>query len=437
MYETMGNYKNEDGLSLIEVCIALLIIGIISVPIMLTYQIEAIREMHGDTLGHINTTEAALLNFHSSGNEYYPCPASLIAQHGDADFGAAATACSNDFDISDIERCDDPDWLNFGICKTHDAPANAVIYGGVPFSALKMTMGQELDAWGNKLIYGVGFNQTQPTTFENGNNIMPLSGDNPNDASADGIPDQVTSAAGTAMMYQYVIFSTGENARGGFTKNGTRISLCDNAANELSDLENCDLDATVLLREDPNFSGTSVVSASGLIYDDYTAGADKPFSSIWGDSRNNADTAYTMATRVGIGTQDPQQSFHVYDDIVANANLRIEGTYNSSGDLVGGKLKTNNVCAEGSSSTECFNPVIIAGSVPEMQCDNSYRAVNELSNSRVRCITTQDANGNDIDGNALSVGSTYSGACSETVSGGGTIPRPATGFDTSGAMRCN
>lgn len=422
---------------MLELSLALVIIGIITVPFVALYKAEHARERSQEALWRTVHVVDSVGAFFSSGNEFYPCPASLTAALGDADFGIQAPLCN----LSDIDDCDGVSWMNNqGVCKTSDDPATAVLIGGVPFTALKMAQGEELDVWGNKLIYAVGFNQTTSATFSNGRAIIPFSGDQITSNTADGIPDQVTDQFGNAVRYEYIVLSTGDNGVGGFTKDGTRISDCDNGGNILSELENCDFDETFLLREDPNLTNTGVASLSNLYYDDYTSGLASITEMLWYENSNEEDVAMTLSTRVGIGTQEPQDALHVSSRNQAEANILIQSFVNEEGTREGGQLQTDEICTEvpddnGSTVNTCFNPRLIAGDVDEMDCD-SNRAVTELSNSRVTCTTTEDAQGNEINGESLSTGNSFSGECSEQNSQGGTVSRPATGFGANGELTC-
>lgn len=441
-------FKKEDGLSLIEVCIALIVIGILMAPIMAQLQEKKRADMLQGTNGSIFTASDALTNFFATGNNSYPCPASLTAAIGDNDFGLEVEECSLDADISDITLCTNPTWVNLGICKTGNNPSTAVIIGAIPFAALRLSQGQELDAWGNKLIYAVGFNQTKSATFEDGNSITPLIPDNPSDALEDGIPDQPmnnSNTPATPIFYQYIIFSTGSNGLGGFTKDGIRISDCSNPANEMSELENCDFDDIFIMREDENIVGASMASDEGLYYDDYTFGLEFIKRAIWHENTTETDVAMTRATRVGIGTQEPDGALHISDDNQSDANMLIANevdvngipVVDGDGKPVGGRLRSDNICSEQGGDRPCFNPKIIGGDVPEMKC-NSTSVVGKLANSKVNCSAADDEDGQTYgSGIPISTNGAFSGKCEENISGGGTVKRPATGFNASGVIKCN
>ncbi len=438
----------EDGLSLIEVCIALIVIGILMAPLMAQLQEKKRADMLQGTNGSIFTASDALTNFFTAGNNSYPCPASLTAAIDDNDFGLEVEECSLDADISDITPCTDPTWVNLGICKTGNNPATAVIIGAVPFASLKLSQGQELDAWGNKLIYAVGFNQTKSATFEDGNSITPLIPDNPRDLTEDGIPDQPmneSNTPATPIFYQYIIFSTGSNGLGGFNKDGVRISDCSNPADEMSELENCDFDDIFIMREDDNIVGASMASDGALYYDDYTLGLEFIKRTIWHENSTETNVAMTRATRVGIGTQDPIGALHVSDENQNDANMLIAGQVDANGvpildadnNPVGGRLRSDNICSEQGGNRPCFNPKIVGGDVPEMKC-NSTSVVGKLAHSSVKCSAADDESGQTYGGGIpISTNGAFSGECKENVSGGGTVDRPATGFNSSGVIKCN
>lgn len=430
------SFEKNDGISLIEVSIIILILGMLAVPFAALYKAELKSSNVLKTVGNFNDISDTINNYYRNGADAFPCPASLTAQLGDADFGIQALNC----DLTNITDCDDPTWVNNqGVCKTSSNPSDAVIIGGVPFTDLKISQGKELDPWNNKLIYAVTFNRTQPATFNNGDAIAPFTQDNPASAAFDGIPDQLEDNAGNDVFHQFIIFSTGRNGLGGFTKDGTRTSDCPNPTNELSELENCDFDNVFLLREDPDLRDTSVASDGALPYDDFTSSQSFIEQTVWYKQTNSSTDARTLAKRIGIGTPDPQEALHVSDRRrIEDSNMLIESRVNQEGLREGGQLKGNNICSyDENDNRSCFSPRIIAGDVEDMRCTGvGVNAVRRLSDNRVTCTGMADANGNDLSGDVLSV-EELSGGCSRTNNQGDAIGEPAIGFNANGEIQCD
>ena len=159
----------------------------------------------------MSNAQDAINQFFISGNTFYPCPANVSAQAGDADFGI-----SGDCTLSNIKLCTNPLWDNTeGICKTEDTP-NAIIIGSIPFSTLRMSEDLALDYWGNRIMYAVTLSQANQTTYNTtAGKIVLLAADDPLDVAngiADGNPDALSQ------LYDIFLFSTGVNGAGGYSK---------------------------------------------------------------------------------------------------------------------------------------------------------------------------------------------------------------------------
>lgn len=120
--------KKEEGLSLVEMAIGLVVLGLIATPIIYSYKIQEIRESITSTRGSLATAQNAINQYYGSGSGEYPCPASLSLKEGDTDFGK-----SGDCTLPNIKLCTNALWrTSEGICKTDDT-VDAVIIGGGAF----------------------------------------------------------------------------------------------------------------------------------------------------------------------------------------------------------------------------------------------------------------------------------------------------------------
>ncbi len=368
----------EDGISLIEVAIGLIIIGLIVTPLMQDYNIRIKKESRNITRGSLGNIQNSINQYYASGSGAYPCPASLILGENATNFGKAG-----DCTLSNVKLCTDPLWLtNEGICKTDDT-SNAVIIGGVPFATLKMQQENSLDYWGNKIIYAVTFEQTNNATFvANSGQIRVNAVDDPvlvDQGFEDGIPEEKTSTI------DFFLFSTGASGAGGFTKDGVNISACGAAINGYES-ENCDFDNRFF--DDKN-AFSEVVGTN--FYDDITLEQESVPEATWFQHPDNAlytdDFVITLNDAIGIGTTTPSESIDVIGDIRTEGGVQSEAICDTN-------------------SANCFDPELITGTEDDMECDADLtlygdQAVMRLANNRVYCSTTVDTSGNPIEGGVV------------------------------------
>ncbi len=361
--------RKENGISLIEVAIGLIVLGLIVTPIMQSYNIKVKKESKQVTRGSLKNAQNSINQYYASGNGAYPCPASLTLGESDVDFGK-----SGDCTLANIKLCTDQSWKsNEGICKTDDT-ANAVIIGGVPFATIKMNQENALDYWGNKIIYAVTFEQTDNATFTaNSGQIRVNAVDDPllvQSGFEDGIPEEKTNTI------DFFLFSTGSSSGGGFTKDGIAITSCGNALNGYES-ENCNFDNRFFYDTNPNNNTASAFSeVVGVnFYDDITLGQESVPESTWFQHPDNAsytdDFVMTLSTAIGIGTTTPNETIDVVGDIRTN-----------------GGIETDSICDI--NNIECFDPELITGTRDEMECDADNtlygnQAVMRLANNQVYC----------------------------------------------------
>ena len=419
--------SKDDGVSLIEAAIGLVVLGLLVMPIILAKKQEIIKEVRTINSGSLSNAREAINQFYASGNGAYPCPANVFLGEGDADFGV-----SSDCTFANVLECSDPDWkltANGGICKT-DNTTEAIIIGALPFATLRMPQEEGLDYWGNKILYAVTHKQTDIATYSNyGGEIRILAADDPIQVQLgleDGVPDLV------ARKYDIFLFSTGLNALGGYTKDGNETAACGGTLDGY-DHENCDFDNLFMIDRDPDNTTASARSdVSGTSYfDDWVTIQEVPPVSTWFQHEDNTlypnDYVLTLSTKIGIGTTTPGT-----DDMTVSLDatdaIRVESNAG-----VGGRTKSNQICND----ANCFDPNIITGSSADMTCAGGTapgyslnRPVTELSGSSVKC-TSGTSDGSAPIGNdnpiRLNTGM-FNGNCD-------TGDR-AIGFDATGAVVC-
>lgn len=408
--------REENGFSLIEVALALIIISMIMVPVFVYYHAQAQGKLISDTRGRFSRIENALNQYFSAGHGAYPCPASLIIGEGNADYGVSYPTPACD-DLSTIRECTTPEWDdtgNEGVCKTSSVDGTAVLIGAVPFDTIGLTQHETLDVWGNKIIYAVTYEQTKSTTFGTNPGQIEIWAyvDDDTDTSTPGIPQDITSASD---MTDFLLLSTGENAAGAYTAEGVLTSACPILTNNIES-ENCDFDNTFFLDVNPDNpdEGSRNYGNQLAYYDDLTRYQGSVPETIWFPHPDQPDHVMTLSTRVGIGTNTPQETLDV------NGNIRADGA-----------VKTDTIC--GPTDTNCFNPRFVTENNPCIGNINSSgfpAVVLEMTSNTLRCAGGLNNDGSEI-GNSSTF--SFSNNFSTTTCTG---QRVQAGFDASGEPIC-
>ncbi len=376
--------RREEGVTLIEAALALILLGLFVMPILKGYTAKEIAESTHNTRSALSRVTDSINQYVVTSNGAYPCPADLSKKEGDiADYGKALGDCSFVNVSSNVKNCSDPTWFTSGgMCKINNAITDTILIGGVPFADIKLHPEDSLDHWGNKILYAVTYRQTDPTTFTtDGGLIKAMTVESPL-TPVDGLPDLLSD------RYDFVLVSTGKTAVGGISKDGIRLTACEDPTINGYDNENCNFDDVFFLENNPSFKEASARSGRVGVnfYDDFTKAQKSIPEEMWFQHSNNAsytDNKFilTMANRVGINTEDPEYAVHV------NGSTRIESNTSVS-PIRGGWLKSDSICNADESA--CFDPEIISGDVPDMQCDSGDyyygdQGVLTLKESKVFC----------------------------------------------------
>lgn len=400
--------KHQDGFSLIEVAIALLIVGLILVPIMMIYNVEQQQAVKDENRGKLFTIQLAINEFAARENRY-PMPADLFLGPADTNYGLEYSSASP------VMPC--PSWPTAdGVCRVPGA--NPILIGAVPFEALGINPDMAHDYWGHKILYAV--TEAETVNYDPAPGAITVRAVEFDDATS------TRNAVNLVRTYDIFLVSHGETAQGAYNRDGVLVRPCVGATPHRDD-ENCNMDGTFFAWENPDDSlnGFPVTSYSQLdnneFYDDFTFEIEKVTTGLWTRNIMDATYALTYSSAIGVGTSNPTAKLHVVGNIEAD------------------ELSSDQVC---NAAGVCFSPEIISGALNQMNCNNmgaltTGQAVVNIRNSSVVCTSPVDGSGLPVDtadGNAFAF---------PTGAGGWVNPVDCTatgqlmiGLDASGNPRC-
>lgn len=151
-----ARHASSKGFTLIEVALAMLIIGLIMTPLIALYAAQYKQRMINESAGRLDVISQILDNY-AQNNDRYPMPASFLTGEADTDHGIEGVT---------PDTC--PDVTTNGFClldRGTAIPDDDIFIGAVPFAELRMEADLALDAWGNKIVYAVARIQTDASTF--------------------------------------------------------------------------------------------------------------------------------------------------------------------------------------------------------------------------------------------------------------------------------
>lgn len=217
--------KRENGFTLIEIAIVLIIIGIgvaAATSIYTQYRIEKDLET---TQENIDTALNDIQNFYQTYGRY-PCPASMNATVGDAEYGIEKANCT----------ADAPGTCADGVCTVASdlGGGETVMIGALPFKKLNMQEREIMDGYLNRYTYAVTTSLTDDQTFNPAGGGIGVQ---------DGNGNSMVIPQNSA---HFVLLSHGRDKDGSTTFSGALASACTVGA---ADEENCDGDAQFISRE--------------------------------------------------------------------------------------------------------------------------------------------------------------------------------------------
>ena len=373
--------KREDGMTLIDLAIALMVIGILITPVLFsirTFSAANIRNTNASNIGSVND---AIERFYLA-NGFLPCPANptlnrTAANHGVSDSTGSATApfCNRD-------------------------------EGSVPHQTLGLHIDDIYDGWGHKLLYVMtddladpaGASGTTPGAIQVqevniishpvtclpvcANLLSPYPGpivnpcDPPNTYPA--------TPLSTINNITYTVLSHGQDAVGAYTEGGTLIPgpACNDSS--ATDQENCDGDRVFISNENACLTNNNNTTTK---YDDIIlSGTTSLIANTSGDRRGIPSRIFeeraagqigSTVSFTGINNDNPQRELDIIGDVL------ITDTNAISGDGGDGSARSDNFCSV-SNPTECFKANLIGGNDPNMQCAGNTVMV-AIGSNQARC----------------------------------------------------
>lgn len=218
------------GFTLVEMAVVIIILGVLTVAFAQVYALRVKHQrMEATTVG-VTSAVSSIASFRSI-NGRYPCPASLTAAAGDAEYGResdcedtsiAVGTCVGGICVQNSER--DVQFMSGGALVTERV---RVRVGAIPFRQLNLREEQSVDGYGNRYTYVVTERLAVADTFaadQGGLSIM-------NDADESAITPE-----GSA---HFIILSHGETGEGATTRGGLTRECTPGRADSLNCVVQC------------------------------------------------------------------------------------------------------------------------------------------------------------------------------------------------------
>ena len=362
-----GILKNENGFSLVELSIVMVVSGLVMAAAFSIYKSYFDSESLHETYYKEIVINDAIMTFYGMARRY-PCPADGSLSAADPMYG--------------IENCNDgpaPVPVVLGSCNASGGYCNAggrdtgldgtpgpdsVLIGVLPFRTIMKTISaggassnlsfsSSIDRWGRFFSYAVTKIMTSNSTFNAAAGAISI------------IKEDNASLLAKPGMAHYAVISHGKNGAGGFVaETGVISSPCD--AGSPLERKNCDNDAT--------FMAALLSLGDGASYnDDIVFFQSWVASSLWDIAANGIDIFNKNPGNVGIGTATPTEKLEVA------GSLALSGNYNA---------RSMQICDD--AGGYCF-PSSLLGGTPGLDCKNvasptgTYRLLTGIVNGAPVC----------------------------------------------------
>jgi type II secretory pathway pseudopilin PulG len=356
---------DQKGMTLIDMSIVLLVIGIMAAPMFQAYNIWKIQATRENTQGAQNTSAQAIDNYYFT-NDFYPCPADPTLGPQDQGYGEPALDAA-------------------GNCALIDPATPTIATGALPFKALKIPPAATLDGYRNKLRYVVTLALTQAGTFQANQGMVKVMFNNDCDINT-ALVDARTQQPNPNPTdnYHFLMLSHGPNGRGAFNENGTLVMQCANTGTPggpggfSAEVENCNTNDTYVdhFCENVDVAGNSYFD--DFVYEGYSQDFTVP-TKIW-DTASDPNNLGSKDLYLGIGTSTPAHELDVAGNIRATTKNPADPTDPNIGKAYAGVYCTD-------TGSGCFSAVAIAGNDPNMTC-SSGKGMNGIAYAQAKCQNT-------------------------------------------------
>lgn len=406
-----GHFKrNEKGYTLIETAIVLTVVGMLIAAFASAYNLYYKNKAQSETVANVSRVVDSLSHYLIQ-NGRYPCPARMDVSRDHPEYGmegvctdtsVAIGTCANGICIEEGQRAVNTN-PNPGSPPAMDNNPR-VRRGAIPFRSLGIPEDAAEDGYKTRLYYAVTENLTNANRYRKDGGAISVV----NKTGASIISPEHTA--------HFVVFSVGEDRRGGYTRHGALYQPC-RAQHESYDARNC---GTTNTQRAAEYMAIEHSPTGGTDHFDdfikYYASVETP---LWRTAQNKIDIVdlaeIGAGGRIGINVNSPadEVDFHiagtvkVTPDLVDNTNALMtdklcgqDNLYCIAADAIGGgddnpetqKLQCNNpghpqydpdrpyvvgfangvaICGKGDDPVPCKNGGILRGfnASGEPQCE--------------------------------------------------------------------
>ncbi|MDD3021327.1 MAG: type II secretion system protein [Alphaproteobacteria bacterium] len=285
--------NSSGGFSLIEVAIALMIIGLLIVPLLHTYRIYIEAKQISNTKAATGIVNSALIKYVAKYG-HYPIPSDPDIPLGAAGAGQQATEPGTGWPACTA--------TSTKVCSTttNTFAGKEVLIGGVPFAALGIPFTSQLDGYGAKLTYAITEILTSNGTYDEAGGGIEARDDAGKsiyfvDANSDSIDDLTTPRS------HFFIMSHGQDRKGSFSIGGAKTFACGTAADGL-DFENCNNDGLFNSNYNETIGKGLINDSTGAQhFDDVVVTNNTAASGIWTFVPNTPNIEATNEGNIYIG----------------------------------------------------------------------------------------------------------------------------------------